>query len=108
MTVSEKVKREMLELGTHPHVLDLARRVHPTWVTAHGAAADRGVEQLAREIGQCIAALHHLQEQGENTDQRYVAGHGIVVTAAMSGADTYNVAVIAAFASESRIAMGIR
>lgn len=85
---------EINTLGVHPHILDVARRVHPTWLAAHGSKADRGVDSLAMEIGQCVAALRHFSNEDAHTERRVAAGHGILVTRGR-GIIGYSVAVIA-------------
>jgi hypothetical protein len=92
--ISDKVKRELMELGTHPHVMEVARRVHPVWVAANGHRADQGVEHLAREIGQCIAAAHYAEEEGKDISRSTYVGHGIVVIRG-PGIHGFSVAVIA-------------
>jgi hypothetical protein len=94
MPVSDKIRREMIELGTHPHVLEVARRVHPTWVAANGNKNDRGVEDLSREIGQCLAAAHHAEETGLDISRMTFIGHGIIVQRG-PGIHGFSVAVIA-------------
>lgn len=103
--VSAKVQREMTDLGTNPQILDLARRVHPTWVSAHGHEKDLGVEGLAREIGQCIAAINYGIEQGENPFMRYVSGPGIVVTCSGLVPGRYQVCVVAGEVFRDRITL---
>lgn len=92
--VSEWVSREMRELGTNKHILAVAERVRPTLIAAHGHMKSLSVEQLAREIGQCVAAMHHGEEEGEDMTRRYVIGPGFVVVRG-PGIDGFSVAVLA-------------
>lgn len=109
--ISDRVRRDYDELPTHPHILDLARRVYPIWVAANGTRHDRGVDDLAREIAQCVAAAHHLQDEvGADAGRRYVSGNGIVVTVPLQfgGAtdNNFDVAVVAGTAYGVRLALG--
>lgn len=105
MAVSPRVHDELLNLGTNEHILAVARRVHPTWIAAHGHIGDRGVADLAREIGQCVAAFHHLQDRGEDWTKRYVIGPGFVVVRG-PGIQGFSVAVLAGEVFDIRLEDG--
>lgn len=102
-----KLRQLYKELPTHPHILDLARRVHPIWVFAHGHKDDRGVELLAREIAHCIIAIQWGRERGEDMSRRYVIGPGIIVTGSGLAPENYQIAVLAGEAFAIRIEMGV-
>jgi len=105
--LSPRVRKMFDELDSNPHIIELARRVHPTWVAANGHMNDLGVEKLTREIAQCIAAIEHAREEGEDMRLRYVIGHGIVVTAGGLAEENYRVAVVAGEAFGLRMQMGV-
>lgn len=106
--MSVNVRKMFDELPTNPHIIDLARRVHPTWVAANGHMNDLGIEHLTHEIAQCIAAIEHGREQGEDMRLRYVIGHGIVVTGSGMTEENYRVAVVAGEAFRLRMELEVK
>lgn len=104
---TKRIKDMFDTLPSHPHILDLARRVHPTWLVAHGHKDDRGIEELAREIANCISAIEYGREQGEDMSRRFVMGSGIIVTGSGLALENYQVAVVAGEAFGMRIQMGV-
>lgn len=98
MTLTEDDRRLWDTLPKDPHVLDIARRVHPTWLSAHGHKDDFGVEHLAQEIGQCVAALM------AKPDQQVASGGGIQVIGIQHGSfKQFMVCVIAGTVVDMRM-----
>lgn len=94
MEVTEQARRELIELGTHKHILAVARQVYPTWIAAHGNMRAMTVEDLAREIGQCVAVFRNVINVEGEADRRYIIGPGFIVVRG-PGIDGFSVAVLA-------------